>query len=118
MENIPSDSISINDSFANKRIDNINVSSARFASHWFADYANFFVGKVFPPYFYSQQEGAMRRSAICCHHEVAHAVGEFTGVFVAAGGTTSATGAGMAPRTEVQVRGGLLLRHPLPQCRQ
>jgi hypothetical protein len=31
------------------------VSSSRVASPWFADYANFLVGKVMPPQFNSQQ---------------------------------------------------------------
>ena len=55
MENIPIDPIPINDSFVNEQLANINVSSARIASPWFADYANFLVGKVMPPHFNSQQ---------------------------------------------------------------
>jgi hypothetical protein len=54
MENIPIDPISINDSFSNEQLANINVSSVRIASSWFADYANFLVGKVMPPQFNSQ----------------------------------------------------------------
>jgi hypothetical protein len=49
MENIPIDPISINDSFPNEQLASINVSSVRVASPWFADYANFLVGKVMPP---------------------------------------------------------------------
>ena len=55
IENIPIDPIPINDSFVNEQLANINVSSARVASPWFADYANFLVGKVMPPHFTSQQ---------------------------------------------------------------
>jgi hypothetical protein len=55
MESIPIDHIPITDSFPNEQLANINVSSARFASPWFADYANFLVGKVMPPQFNSQQ---------------------------------------------------------------
>jgi hypothetical protein len=55
MENIPVDPIPINDSFANEQLANINISAARVASPWFADYANFIVGKVMPPHFTSQQ---------------------------------------------------------------
>ena len=55
MENIPADSTPINDSFANEQLANINVSSAIVASPWFADYANFIVGKVIPPHFTYQQ---------------------------------------------------------------
>ena len=55
MENIPVDPTPINDSFANEQLANINVSSARIASPWFADYANFIVGKVIPPHFTYQQ---------------------------------------------------------------
>ena len=55
MENIPIDHIPINDSFANEQLANVNVSSAIVASPWFADYANFLVGKVMPPHFNSQQ---------------------------------------------------------------
>jgi hypothetical protein len=55
MENIPLYHITINDSFANEQLPNINVSSARVASPWFADYVNFIVGKVMPPHFNSQQ---------------------------------------------------------------
>ena len=49
------DPIPINDSFANEQLANINVSAARVASPWFADYANFIVGKVIPPHFTHQQ---------------------------------------------------------------
>jgi hypothetical protein len=49
MENIPIDHIPINDSFPNEKLVNINVSSLRTASPWFADNANFLVGKVMPP---------------------------------------------------------------------
>jgi hypothetical protein len=48
MENIPNDPIPINGSFPNEQLANINVSSIRVASAWFADYANFLVGKVMP----------------------------------------------------------------------
>jgi hypothetical protein len=34
---------------------NVNVSSANAASPWFANYANFIVGKVLPPHFTYQQ---------------------------------------------------------------
>ena len=51
MENIPLDPIPINDSFANEQIAVVDVASARVASPWFADYANFIVGKVLPPHF-------------------------------------------------------------------
>jgi hypothetical protein len=54
MEKILPDPIPIIDSFANKQLANINVSSAK-ASPWFADYANFIVEKVFPPHFKSPQ---------------------------------------------------------------
>jgi hypothetical protein len=56
MENIPIDPILINDSFPNKQLANINVLSVRVASPWFADYANFLVGKIMPPQFNSQQQ--------------------------------------------------------------
>ena len=55
MENIPDDPIPINDSFVNEQLANVNVSSAKFASPWFANYANFIVGKVLPPHFAHQQ---------------------------------------------------------------
>jgi hypothetical protein len=55
MENIPTDLIPINDSFPNEQLANINVSSVRIASPWFAYYANFLVGKVVPLQFNSQQ---------------------------------------------------------------
>jgi hypothetical protein len=55
MENIPIDPIPINYSFPNEQLANINVSIVRVASLWFADYANFLVGKVMPPQFTSQQ---------------------------------------------------------------
>jgi hypothetical protein len=55
MENIPNDLIPINDSFPNEQLANINVSSIRVASPWFADYANFLVGNGMPPQFNSQQ---------------------------------------------------------------
>jgi hypothetical protein len=55
MENISIDPIPINDSFPNEQLANINVSSIRVASPWFADYANFFKGKVMPPQFNSHQ---------------------------------------------------------------
>jgi hypothetical protein len=55
MENIPNDRIAISDSFLNGKLANINVSSIRVASPWFADYANFLVGKIMPPQFNSQQ---------------------------------------------------------------
>ena len=55
MENIPVDPTPINDSFANEQLANINVSSARISSPWFADYANVIVGKVIPPHFTFQQ---------------------------------------------------------------
>jgi hypothetical protein len=48
MENIPIGPIPINDSFPNEQLANINVSSIRVASPWFADYANFLVGKFMP----------------------------------------------------------------------
>jgi hypothetical protein len=47
MENIPDDPTPINDSSVNEQLENINVSSARVSSPWFADYANI-VGKVMP----------------------------------------------------------------------
>src|SRR3954471_11228439 len=55
MENIPLDPIPINDSFANEQLAVVNVASARVAPPWFSDYANFFVGKIFPPHFNAQQ---------------------------------------------------------------
>jgi hypothetical protein len=55
MENIPNDPIPINDSFANEQLANVNVSSANVAFPWFANYANFIVGKVLPPHFTYQQ---------------------------------------------------------------
>jgi hypothetical protein len=55
MENIPNDPNPINDSFANEQLANVNVSSANVASPWFANYANFIVGKVIPPHFTYQQ---------------------------------------------------------------
>ena len=54
-KNIPVDPIPINDSFANEQLANINISAAKVASPWFADYANFIVGKVIPPHFTFQQ---------------------------------------------------------------
>ena len=54
-KNIPNDPTPINDSFANEQLANINVSSAKVASPWFANYANFIVGKVLPPHFTFQQ---------------------------------------------------------------
>ena len=50
MENIPTDPIPIDDSFRNEQLCGIRV-----ASPWFADYANFIVGKVMPPHFTAQQ---------------------------------------------------------------
>jgi hypothetical protein len=55
MENIPADPTPINDSFTNEEHANINVSSARIASLWFVDYANFIFGKVRPPHLTYQQ---------------------------------------------------------------
>jgi len=55
MENIPDDPIPINDSFANEQLALVSVSSAKVASPWFANYANFIVGKVMPPQFTYQQ---------------------------------------------------------------
>jgi hypothetical protein len=55
MENSHNDPIPINDSFANERLANVNVSSANVASPWFANYANFIVGSVIPPHFTYQQ---------------------------------------------------------------
>jgi hypothetical protein len=55
MENIPDDPIPINDSFANEQLANINVSSAKVASPWFVNYANFIIGKFLPPHFTLQQ---------------------------------------------------------------
>jgi hypothetical protein len=55
MEKIPIDPIPINDSFHNEQLANINVSSIKVASPWFADYANFLVGKVMPAQFNSQK---------------------------------------------------------------
>ena len=54
MENIPLDPIPINDSFVNEQLALVNVASARVASPWFTDYANFIVGKILPPHFNSQ----------------------------------------------------------------
>ena len=54
MEHIPVDPIPINDSFINEQLANVNVLIARVASPWFADYANYLVGKVMPPHFTSQ----------------------------------------------------------------
>jgi hypothetical protein len=55
MENIPNDPIPINDSFPNEQLANINMSSIRVASPWFAYYVNFLVGTFMPPHFNSQQ---------------------------------------------------------------
>jgi hypothetical protein len=51
MENIPTDPIPINDSFTNEKLCSIKV-----ASPWFADFANYIVGKVIQPHFTYQQK--------------------------------------------------------------
>jgi hypothetical protein len=55
IENIPNDPIPINNNFANEQLTNVNVSSANATSPWFANYANFIVGKVIPLHFTYQQ---------------------------------------------------------------
>lgn len=55
MDNTPIDPIPINDNFTNEQLANINVYIVRVASPWFADCANFLVGKVMPPHFNSRQ---------------------------------------------------------------
>jgi hypothetical protein len=54
MENIPNDPIPINDSFSNEQLANVSVSSANVVSPWFANYANFIVGKIIPSHFTHQ----------------------------------------------------------------
>jgi hypothetical protein len=46
MESIPDDPIPINDSFCNKQLASIEVTTP-----WIDDYANFIVAKVMPPHF-------------------------------------------------------------------
>ena len=47
MEDIPHDPIQVNDSFPDEQLVVVKVQSL--FDPWFADYANFIVGKVFPP---------------------------------------------------------------------
>jgi hypothetical protein len=51
MDNIPIDPIPIDDSFRNEQLCSIKT-----ASPWFADYANYIVGKVIPPHYTYQQK--------------------------------------------------------------
>ncbi|KAK1606646.1 hypothetical protein QYE76_030319 [Lolium multiflorum] len=53
LENIAYDPIPVNDSFPNKQLAVIKVSSRD--SPWYADYANFIVSKYLPPTFSAQQ---------------------------------------------------------------
>ena len=53
MENIPHYPTPVNDSFPDKQLSVVKVSS--YDSPWYADYANFIVSKFLPPSFTHQQ---------------------------------------------------------------